>query len=154
MLFLTEITSGNKFQIYALGTENNCPFEDFVDEANAVLPNEWPKLLRLIEHTKDNGPIHNERQSKKLKGYEFNEFITKGGLRLFYFFDSGRLLICTTGFIKQGDGTPRRELTKADEWRKRYFEAKQKNQIKIVPLPCIPEWRVDERRERLKSQRA
>lgn len=135
MLFLTEITHGKKFHIYALGTENNCPFEEFAEAAQAALPNEWPKLLRLIDHTKDNGPIYNEKQSKKLKGYEFNEFITKGGLRLFYFFDSGQMLICATGFIKQGDSTPKRELVRADEWRKRYFAAKLKNEIKIVPLP-------------------
>jgi len=132
MLFLTEIAHGKKFHIYVVGTENICPFTEFVETAHATLPEEWPKLLRLIDQTKDNGPIHNEKQSKKLKGYDFNEFITKGGLRLFYFFDSGRLVICTTGFIKQGNRTPVRELAKAEEWRKRYFAAKQKNEIKFI----------------------
>jgi phage-related protein len=123
MMVLTEITHGTKFHVYALGTDSNPPFQTFADEAERAMPNEWPKLVRLIDQTKDCGPIYNEKQSKKLNGYDFYEFITKGGLRLFYFFDAGRMLICTTGYIKQSNHTPHRELDKADDWRKRYFAA-------------------------------
>ena len=68
---------------------------------------------------------------KKLEGTEIWEFRTLfNGIhyRLFAFWDteSNTLVIATHGIIKKTQKTPKKELSKAIELRKRYFESKKK----------------------------
>lgn len=67
---------------------------------------------------------------KKMDGSEIWEFRTHyQGLayRLFSFWDteSETLVIATNGFVKKTQKTPPKEVSKAEEIRRRYFEAKK-----------------------------
>jgi phage-related protein len=64
---------------------------------------------------------------KKLTGSEIWEFRTfcKGKkYRLFSFWDAkrGAYVVCTHGIIKKTDKTPQKEIDKAENIRKQYFE--------------------------------
>ena len=68
---------------------------------------------------------------KKLEGTDIWEFRTLfSGIqyRLFAFWDTEErtLVIATHGIIKKTQKTPRKEIQKAIEVRKRYFESKKK----------------------------
>ena len=68
---------------------------------------------------------------KKLEGTEIWEFRTlfcKNAYRLFSFWDTENetLVIATHGIIKKTQKTPSKEITKAEQIRKMYFELKKK----------------------------
>ena len=68
---------------------------------------------------------------KKLEGTEIWEFRTlfnKTAYRLFSFWDTENetLVIATHGIIKKTQKTPSKEITKAEQIRKMYFELKKK----------------------------
>ena len=68
---------------------------------------------------------------KKLEGTEIWEFRTlfcKNAYRLFSFWDTENetLVIATHGIIKKTQKTPQKEITKAEQIRKMYFELKKK----------------------------
>ena len=68
---------------------------------------------------------------KKLEGKEIWEFRTlfnKTAYRLFSFWDTENetLVIATHGIIKKTQKTPQKEITKAEQIRKMYFELKKK----------------------------
>ena len=55
----------------------------------------------------------------------------QGRLRVLWFYDDGRLIICTSGFVKKGQKTPRSEIGHAIQLMNAYFEDKKKAQIQI-----------------------
>ena len=65
----------------------------------------------------------------QIKGKLF-EFI-QGRLRVLWFCDEGRLIICTGGFVKKGQKTPPSEIDHAIRLMDDYFEGKKKAQIQI-----------------------
>lgn len=85
---------------------------------------EQAKLLSLLEHTADYGPLRNAEKFKKLEGeiWEFKSY----QVRLLCFFDKGRIIITTHGFKKKRDKTPKREIEKAERMREEYLERKNK----------------------------
>ena len=58
--------------------------------------------------------------------WEFRSLFQGVAYRLFSFWDteSGTLVVATHGIIKKTQKTPTKEITKAEEIRKKYFEAK------------------------------
>lgn len=68
---------------------------------------------------------------KKLEGteiWEFRSLFCKNAYRLFSFWDTENetLVIATHGIIKKTQKTPQKEITKAEQIRKKYFELKKK----------------------------
>lgn len=69
---------------------------------------------------------------KKLEGSEIWEFRTKFqgiAYRLFAFWDKDAetLVVATHGIIKKTQKTPAKEITRAEEIRRMYFNAKKRN---------------------------
>jgi len=75
------------------------------------------------------GPPRNTEISHQIKEKLF-EFI-QGRLRVLWFYDEGRLIIYTGGFVKKGQKTPRSEIEHAIQLMDDYFEDKKKAQIQI-----------------------
>lgn len=69
---------------------------------------------------------------KKLDGsegiWEFRTLYNKTYYRLFAFWDkeSNSLVVATHGIVKKTDKTPIKEITKAEELKKKYFDNKNK----------------------------
>ena len=70
---------------------------------------------------------------KKLKGeiWEFRTLFNKTHYRIFAFWDKENkeqtLVLATHGIIKKTDKTPEKEIEKAEQFRLKYFELKNKN---------------------------
>jgi len=137
MIIAYQIKRGAKFRLMAVGTQENdkvhLPFLQFKEEATGREPREWPKLVRLMDHTADAGPPRDQEKSKPLREGIF-EFRTKGGLRLLWFYDEGCVVICVNGYIKQGQKIPNAEIDAAMEWKNKYFAAKRSGTLKEITL--------------------
>ena len=135
MLVAYQINRGARFRLIAIGTQEDkkirLPYFEFQQEAMRRAPNEWPKMVRILDYVVEAGPPKDAEKSKQLREGIF-EFRTKGGLRLLWFYDEGRVVICVNGYIKQGQKTPSQQIDEAIQWKSRYFEAKQTGKLKDI----------------------
>jgi phage-related protein len=120
--------SGPACRIYILADGSNCPAEDFLDTSADLQPDEFTKLL---DHTCDHG-IPKNKQKVNTLGDGLFEFKTIGGLRLIWFWDANRIILCTHGFLKKRQTTPPAELATAVKWKKAYETAKKANKLKFI----------------------
>ena len=135
MIVAYQIKQGTRFRLIAIGTQEDekirLPYFEFQQEAMHRAPKEWPKMVRILDCVIEAGPPKDAEKSKLLREGIF-EFRTKGGLRLLWFYDEGRVVICVNGYIKQGQKTPRQQIDEAIQWKSRYFEAKQTGKLKDI----------------------
>jgi hypothetical protein len=119
------------FRILAIGERTsggrlNCPILDFFSHAKVRESEELSRLSALLDIVAERGS--NFRNTNKFRRItdsdQIFEFKTPGGLRLFCFFDEGRIIICTHGLIKDGQKPPKSEIDTAELWKKRYMTAK------------------------------
>lgn len=115
------LRKGPRFSIFSLdlstGSEPvDCPAEELI----ADLPDADRKSLAqtLRRHAK-HGQILNDRKSRGLGG-GLLEFKTRGGARLFYFYDAAGRTIITNGFMKKSNKTPRTEIARARALRQQW----------------------------------
>ena len=135
MIVAYRIKQGARFRLIAIGTQDNdkirLPYFEFQEEALSYAPQEWPKLVRILDYVVEAGPPRDEEKSKPLREKIF-EFRTKGGLRLLWFYDEGSVVICANGYIKQGQKTPEQHIEEAITWKKSYLQAKQTGTLKDI----------------------
>ena len=103
--------------------------------ANSHAAARMSRLLRT--HVPERGPMFsNEEQVKKLAGsqgiFEFREQPNRGPkLRILFFRDGNRVVVCTHAFQKNQKKTPRGVIEKAEAARKAYFVDKANGAIVI-----------------------
>jgi len=81
------------------------------------------KMLHLLrQRVASAGPPRNIEISKELEDgiFEFR----RGQVRVLWFYDAGRVVVCTHGIWKQEQKLPKREIRKAKDIRTRYWRAK------------------------------
>jgi len=91
------------------------------------------RMRALIQHTARNGPPHDDRKSKPLRDgiFELRTGPKKGPkLRVFYFYDAGKMVICTHSVWKR-EAVPE-EIDKALAWKSRYLLAKSRGTVEIA----------------------
>jgi phage-related protein len=91
--------------------------------------------ILLAQDLPAHGPSHNEDISKCLDGsiYEFRKTPRRGpALRVLWFYDAGRIVVCTHGFWKTTQRTAPAELDKARRLRIDYLFAKRRNALRII----------------------
>mgnify|MGYP001551177106 FL=1 len=123
------ITEGSLNTISAFGDKSSCELFEFFEEQRKVRLGEMKRLYRLFARTADKGVPNNNELVRFFNKEGIFEFKTRGGLRVFAFWDKGRLIICTNGFVKKKQKTPRREIKKAVACKKAYFKAKDDDDI-------------------------
>lgn len=85
------------------------------------------KMIRTLELLQKNGPALREPYSKELEDGIF-ELRAKHGTnisRLMYFYDDGRIILLTNGFVKKTQKTPKREIDLAKAYRTDYYARKE-----------------------------
>jgi hypothetical protein len=127
-LVAIKIKSGNAFSIYALEEDGKCELLEFLSGISEKMRN---KLVRYFDRTKDHGLMGNEEILKNI-GDKFLEFRTRDGVRVFCFFDAGKMLICTGGYIKKRDKLDPVEIKRAKILRAKYEFAKSSNTLQII----------------------
>lgn len=104
-----------------------------MDEALAFIRSQPQKVQEKITYNylKIEQGIMNSELFKKLEGtdiWQFRTLFNGNCYRLFSFWDTETetLIIATHGIVKKTQKTPSKEITKAEEIRKLYFEQKDK----------------------------
>jgi phage-related protein len=111
------------------GSRGDCPLLEFLAGLEAHLAADGRAMLRLLAFVAEQGPPRNVEISHKIAG-EVWEFIA-GRLRALWFYDEGRLVVCSHGFVKRTRKTPATELDRAQASCAANRAAKQNRTLKI-----------------------
>ncbi len=118
------------YTVYAVARSgDHCELLEFLGGLGQNLQKDCDRVLALLDRVALEGPPRNTEISHQIKGKLF-QFI-QGRLRIFWFYDKGRLIICTSGFVKKRRKTPRDEIDRAIQLMNAYFEDKKRGQIQI-----------------------
>lgn len=138
MIYLAEITAGDAFRIYAVSSQTDAPCHAFLTQVQHEQPAEHAKLMARLQRSAVHGPPRNEEQCKQLDGrspeetvYEFKTH----KLRLFWFYDENRLILCANGIVKGTKKEQNQAIAVARKWKAAYYAAKQAKKIQIVSQP-------------------
>jgi phage-related protein len=124
------LLQGQSFTVYAAcDTRGECDLIEFLDSLGANLQGDGDHMLSLLERVSINGPPRNTEICHQIQN-DLWEFI-KGRLRVLWFYDKGRIVVCTHGFVKSSPKTPKAEIAKATTVRAQYFAAKARNDLEI-----------------------
>ncbi|MFP4166428.1 MAG: type II toxin-antitoxin system RelE/ParE family toxin [Opitutales bacterium] len=130
-----------KVEIRAIATwadnegKDPCATLKFCQEIKDKHPGELTKLTRLWNDIARNGPPSNDQKFKDLPGTNGLYEIKTTKLRVICFWDDGSLIICTHGFVKKSQKTPKNEITRAEKARNQYFHEKEKGTLEHEPAP-------------------
>lgn len=133
-MFLSEIIHGRSYSIYALSSDTAEPCHELLESTLHQHANEHAKLLARLQRTADHGPPRNKEQCRQLNGDRAEEtvyeFKTKK-LRLFWFYDENRLILCANGIVKGTVKEQNQAIATARRWKAKYQAAKSAQQVKI-----------------------
>lgn len=120
-----------KFELLAVCRDRgDCLLLEFFDELEANLVKDRDRMLNLLEKVAVNGPPkHNIEASRSLEDGIYE--LKRGSLRVLWFYDSGRVIVCTHGFVKKGQKTPRQEIDTAKRYMAQYQAAKRDNTLEV-----------------------
>jgi phage-related protein len=102
---------------------------EFFHALGANLEGDADRMLALLERVAAVGPPRNTDISHQIDG-DIYEFI-QGRLRVLWFYDAGRVVVCCQGFVKKSRKTPATEIERARRLRSEYQMAKDSGQLNI-----------------------
>ena len=115
-----------------MGEGKNWPVAEFLSTAATEYTHDFSKITALLEHCVCHGIPRNLQKARKLEGYDGLFEFKAGCLRIFWFWDKGKMVICTHGIVKKSQKTPSGALETAEKRMKAFKEARKKNQIEIL----------------------
>lgn len=110
--------------------QGETPLLQFLEGLGANYRSSLNGMLNLLERCAAQGPPANADLKHRLDDGIFE--LIKGQLRVVFFTDAGKIIICSHGFLKKSRKVPQREIRTAQQARKRYQEAKQAHQLEIL----------------------
>lgn len=100
-------------------------FSDFLRSLSPKIRQKVSNIFDIIE-TVEIVPSRHLRHIEGTDGlYEIRVQFGSDILRVFCFFDTGKLVILLTGFIKKTQKTPKREIARAVRLMKEYYKEKE-----------------------------
>jgi len=121
-----EIDRGRHFEVRAWSDDGeNVPLLDFLDELKAAGNPDYFRLLGLIARTANDGISSNKQHVRSLGDYIFEFKARENASRILFFYDKGRLIICSHGFSGKKGSEKKfisRQKKRAAEIRKSYFD--------------------------------
>ena len=111
-----------RFQVVFYQKDNGiAPAEDFINSLDEKMK---AKAYRLLVMVSENGTELREPYSKYLEDGIFELRVKFGNdiSRILYFFYIGKYIIVTNGFIKKTQKTPKQEIDKDKEYRRKFIE--------------------------------
>lgn len=125
MIVLKDIIQGLHFKIVAIAHEGECGTEEFIQKLLKERLKEFNSLVSLLQHLAHGGQIRNEEKCKHITGSNgLFELKPSKQARLIFFYDKGKVVVCTNGFIKKQGRIPPMELDKAHKLQKLYLDSK------------------------------
>lgn len=126
---LRRVRRGHWDVVAVCGPRGECPLLDFLTTLEAQLKSDGRAMLRLLSFVAEQGPPHNVEVSHKIVG-DIWELIA-GRLRVLWFYDQGRVIVCSHGFIKRTRKIPTGEMDKAQAAFEAYQSAKRSGLLKV-----------------------
>jgi len=108
-----------------------CLVLEFIDSLETNSRSDYDQVMAQMRWAAVNGPPRNDKKSRPLADKIF-ELKTRGGIRIPYFYDQDRLVICTEALRKPKKTELRAVITRALAARERYFEAKRRGAVDMV----------------------
>lgn len=105
--------------------------QEFMDRLLLDSRYDYDQVVALLRRTAANGPPRGHAASRKLQGSIY-ELRTRGGVRIPYFYDEGRVIICTAAMRKPKQTELRLVIARATTERERYREAKRRGVIEVI----------------------
>jgi len=128
-MYLFPIARGY-YRVYATAKgPEHCELLEFLEGLGSNFQKDRDRVLALFEKVATEGPPKNTEISHQIEGKLF-EFI-QGRLRVLWFYDEGRLIICTGGFVKKGRKTPRSQIEHGIQAMNKYFQDKKLGEVYI-----------------------
>jgi phage-related protein len=110
----------------------DCPADDFLSGLDANSQKDADRIRALFSHVAKQGPLHLQVEVSHNLAPEIFEFI-RGRLRVAWFYgESGRIVVCSHGFVKKGRKPPRSEIERAKKAKADYVTACRKGTVTIV----------------------
>src|SRR5690606_32668786 len=134
-LKLKTIEAGRLKTIYSpiLGNDEASTFEAFMDEVEANYGGSLAGIATLMElHARDGRKALNKSQCHYVDQREQIYEYIKGKLRVFWFEDGDRVVVCTHGILKKTQKTPKRDIEKAKRIKRLYLESKNDSRIEFI----------------------
>ena len=105
-------------------TDGSKPLASFIKSLDVKMRAKVIANLQLLEEYGNNA---REPLSKHLEDGIFEVRTIEGNdiVRILYFFDYGRIIIATNGFVKKQQKTPKSEIELAKKRRKDYYSRKE-----------------------------
>ena len=108
-----------------------CAVADFLDELVGEAGADGRQLMALLDLVAAEGPPRNERRSRHLLGPVW-ELKTKRGVRLLYFYDEEKLVVCAAAVRKCKQAELNRLITSAKQTRRDYLAARVLGAVEIT----------------------
>lgn len=123
-LVAVKVKYGSAYTIYALEEDGKCELLDFLQ---SIDEDEMAKIVRYLDRWKDHG-IKDTEILKPVRDGIF-ELRTWGGTRVFCFYDAGKVVICSNGYVKKKNKLDPQQIKRAEVWRDKYLNAKSSNTL-------------------------
>lgn len=130
------------WSVYAVCTDRgDCPLLDFLYEGSVEQPTgervgksreakERVRMLARLKVVSENGPPHNTEICHQIEEGIWQ--IETGRIRVLWFYDEGKIIVASHGFVKRTKRTPEAEKRPIREALRRYREAKAARQIIVM----------------------
>lgn len=110
----------------------DCPVDDFLCGLDSNFTRDVGRLRALFTHVAKTGPNLLPVEVSHNLAPEIFEFI-RGRLRIVWFYgEGGRLVVCSHGFVKKGQKTPRAQIEQAQRVKDSYAAAHRRGEAVIV----------------------
>lgn len=111
--------------------EERCDVLDFVERLERDDPGESARLMRAFARMAACGPPRNVRRSRAL-AHDIYELKTPGGVLVLYFFDEGRVVVCSEAMTKPKQRRLGAAVERAAHTRWRYLNDKRRGALQIT----------------------
>ena len=111
--------------------EERCDVLDLANGLRRDDPREFARLMRAFDRLSASGQPRNVRRSRPLAHGIF-ELKTQGGVRVLYFFDEGRVVVCSEAMPKPKQRGLALAIERAASSRWRYLNDKRRGALRIV----------------------
>jgi hypothetical protein len=124
---------GTKYKLYGWINAGCCEIEEFLNDLKASSLSDWKKIVPLIIQAAEFGPPANDEQCR-LVGYgkanDLYEFVTRGGIRVYWFYDWDKIILCLCTKSKAQDIDLATNIDKALSIQRQYREEKKRGSLK------------------------
>ena len=126
-----QIVRDGEWRVLAVCTERgDCDLLDFLEGLDGKLVKDGDRLLRLLQRIADEGIPRNTEVSHKLAGDVWE--LIQGDLRLLYFRDRDRVVVCSHALVKRGRKVPRGDIDQAQARCNAYRTAREAGTLEVT----------------------